>query len=157
MNKLCTSLLFHPFLHLHPSVQFLSHVSPLPTIFLPLLPSWYWCQTNSFFLTHLSRSIIRSALRSPISLPDSDGWWPSPVYRLYMYFSAHLLNDTYSWTATFCPRLFSPSSSNSGPFYPSFQHLAQLCFILLQLHTPPSTILCTLLPFSPLSIARPCS
>lgn len=30
-------------------LQLPSRVSPLSAIFLPLLPSWQWCQTNSFF------------------------------------------------------------------------------------------------------------
>lgn len=97
---------------------------------------------------------IHSSLPHPSLLTVMDGGLHP--FIAFTYFSAHPLNDTHSYTLTLHPS-FPPSSSNSCSF-PSFfyTHPQRRGFhFFVQSNTPPSTILCTLLPFSCLFLSLP--
>lgn len=112
-----------------------------------------------FFLTHLA--VPKSNLLftpHPISVWQ---WWmvAFTIYRLDMYFPAHLLNDTNSQTAPFRPLLSSPRLSNFGPaFFSSFRPLPRRAFIFPPSRTHSSFHHLAHAPniLSPLSAPRPC-
>lgn len=158
--------LLHPVILVTPDLVSVAHVFHLSTFrsrssamplsrlsSSPLTPMMRF--TNSF-LSQLSVSLIKSGLlSSSLSLTvTDDGLHP---FIALTYFSAHPLNDKHSYTLTIHPSLFR--SSSKCPVFLSLYIFTRpqlfTLFHFLSLYTPPSAILCTLLPFSSLLDSPP--